>query len=774
MFFQVLIGILAFCIAEGKPGLLMFTGTLAVIAWFMAERTKPLGLPRQALNLCAVAVVVLLTLEMRITDASQPVALVGHFVMALQIIILFGIKGRREYLHLAVLSPLQMLSASLLPGGVSLVYGLLLLAYCAIALMTTLAQQMKQTGEFIYDRHKRAAQGMGEPQRPELIGGEGQRTQRRLSTGMIGLTCGLIAIIVFIAWPRNDQKELAISLTRPNASRTTGFSNSVNLSGGNIAPGSPEPVLNLTLSRDTSLPGGGYEPWLIRGAPLDVYSRATRTWSRSYAASLNDVTLHQIPQGNRLVGEHSTSGIKAQITLRRLSEQNLFVPAPVHGPIAMTWFNAPTIGDVTFGCFDQRLLATTSISNVNTYELRFVTGQPIEFMAQYRALLPQADRLVLEHNESAIDTLPPKERERFSLRWEVERPRITQYAHQILERRGLPADLTDADADTRLAGADALADYLRLNFDYSIQNPKAGETDPIIDFLFNRRSGHCELFASALCAMCRCVGIPARITTGFRASEYNEIGGYYIVRQAHAHAWTEIELEPKGGWFTIDATPAEEVNRQHTTDAQWLTGLRSLYDHLEFRWISSVITYDQSSQQSMLGEMSSFITQGPDQWASRLGQWSDEVVKSTEIDTISYIAMALMALVLVLAIYSLLRLLVIRHRRMVALQLTALPRAQRRGLARQLRFYINMLEMLERHGYVRPHWQSPYSFAKQLASENPLQFDPVIALTELFYEIRFGYRPLDDTRSVRLKAHLKQLEHMLTLAAKPSRPINNP
>jgi hypothetical protein len=72
-----------------------------------------------------------------------------------------------------------------------------------------------------------------------------------------------------------------------------------------------------------------------------------------------------------------------------------------------------------------------------------------------------------------------------------------------------------------------------------------------------------------------------------------------------------------------------------------------------------------------------------------------------------------------------------------------------------------MLDMLDRHGYVRPSWQSPFGFAQELADANPMRFDPVIALTELFYEIRFGHRELDGERQNRIKAHLQQLEHAL-------------
>jgi len=75
-----------------------------------------------------------------------------------------------------------------------------------------------------------------------------------------------------------------------------------------------------------------------------------------------------------------------------------------------------------------------------------------------------------------------------------------------------------------------------------------------------------------------------------------------------------------------------------------------------------------------------------------------------------------------------------------------------------------MLDLLERHGYVRPTWQSPYSFAQELAEANPMRFDPVVALTEMFYEVRFGHRDLDNDRRTRIRAHLRQLEENLAEA----------
>jgi hypothetical protein len=104
----------------------------------------------------------------------------------------------------------------------------------------------------------------------------------------------------------------------------------------------------------------------------------------------------------------------------------------------------------------------------------------------------------------------------------------------------------------------------------------------------------------------------------------------------------------------------------------------------------------------------------------------------------------------------------VRRKRLVALQLTHMPGRDRRRLVRQLGFYLTMLELLDRHGYVRPDWQSPFSFAQQLAAAAPQRFGPVVALTEQFYEVRFGRRTLDDTRRQSIRTHLRSLESNLS------------
>jgi hypothetical protein len=255
----------------------------------------------------------------------------------------------------------------------------------------------------------------------------------------------------------------------------------------------------------------------------------------------------------------------------------------------------------------------------------------------------------------------------------------------------------------------------------------------------------------------------ARVVTGYRMYEYNDIGDYYVVRQSNAHAWTEIDCGPRG-WRTFDATPPAAVAAEHAPSDSWASKLRDLYEHLEFSWVRNVVAYDQGDRNQVLNSINRGVDKASAQesWVTRSANWINNLVRTWEFDTLSTSIICGILFFIVIGIASLVRTLMVRRRRLVALQLTALPRSQRRQLVKQLRFYLIMLDMLERHGHVRPAWQSPASFAHELAEAHPLRFDPVVALTELFYEIRFGYRELDEPKQKRIDAHLEQLGYALT------------
>ena len=99
--------------------------------------------------------------------------------------------------------------------------------------------------------------------------------------------------------------------------------------------------------------------------------------------------------------------------------------------------------------------------------------------------------------------------------------------------------------------------YLETTCTYSLQVGQFVSKDPVGEFVFDKRRGYCEYFASAAALLLRMEGVPARYVVGYSVRPDNLEGGHYVVREADAHAWVEAWLEGRG-WVELDPTPAAQ------------------------------------------------------------------------------------------------------------------------------------------------------------------------------------------------------------------------
>jgi protein-glutamine gamma-glutamyltransferase len=95
-----------------------------------------------------------------------------------------------------------------------------------------------------------------------------------------------------------------------------------------------------------------------------------------------------------------------------------------------------------------------------------------------------------------------------------------------------------AQAGSDRAFVDAVLRKFREEEYYYTLEPPRLDLDSVDDFLFNTRRGFCEHFASSFTVLARAAGIPARVVAGYQGGEFNPMGGYLIVRQSEAHAWS--------------------------------------------------------------------------------------------------------------------------------------------------------------------------------------------------------------------------------------------
>jgi protein-glutamine gamma-glutamyltransferase len=160
--------------------------------------------------------------------------------------------------------------------------------------------------------------------------------------------------------------------------------------------------------------------------------------------------------------------------------------------------------------------------------------------------------------------------------------RIPQLAEQIT-----------ASADNNYDKARAIESYLSTHFGYSLQMSRTVPRDPLADFLFVRKQGHCEYFASSMAVMLRTLGIPSRMVNGFRTGEFNDLTSQYVVRASNAHSWVEAYF-PNYGWVAFDPTPGAAIPLR----TGW--SRMSLYvDAMASFWREWIVNYDVSHQQSL-------------------------------------------------------------------------------------------------------------------------------------------------------------------------------
>ena len=132
----------------------------------------------------------------------------------------------------------------------------------------------------------------------------------------------------------------------------------------------------------------------------------------------------------------------------------------------------------------------------------------------------------------------------------------------------------------------AVVRFFSDNFTYSLRRddyvPSRGEYySPLMRFLFHRRTGHCELFATSAALLLRLYGIPTRYVAGIVCSRYNP-AGYYYATNFDLHAWTEAWLDDEQKWILVEATPpGGEIEEMLALDDSWFRGLR---DRIAFQF----------------------------------------------------------------------------------------------------------------------------------------------------------------------------------------------
>jgi transglutaminase-like putative cysteine protease len=333
----------------------------------------------------------------------------------------------------------------------------------------------------------------------------------------------------------------------------------------------------------------------------------------------------------------------------------------------------------------------------------------------------------------AEDFLGTRERRQYLSLPPMLDPRIPELARNTV--RGL-----DNDADR----AFAVARYLRRAYGYTLELPSHEVADPLAYFLFTRKKGHCEYFASAMAVMLRTLGIPSRLVTGFQSGIFNPLTDLYVIRASDAHSWVEAWL-PGRGWTTFDPTPPDPSPGANAL----LTKLALYEDAVETFWQEWVVSYDLGHQATLADRMEQAGRRVSLRWLDRMFDMGDNwtSARSWLVHTGLWWLLALACGVV--GAWSAPKLWRVWRTRLGVWRL-------RRGqvsVADATLLYRRMLKLLKRRGYEKPAWFTPYEFACSLPPSEMGML--VLQFTSAYNALRFGGQA---DAAPRLSVLLEELE----------------
>ena len=383
---------------------------------------------------------------------------------------------------------------------------------------------------------------------------------------------------------------------------------------------------------------------------------------------------------------------------------------------------------------------------------------PVLYKDGYGAVSFSANNERVSYKVLSDRSLPSLERLRADGQgYSIESQNYLQLPPEYDRRIADLASTAAGNAKSRYDKAVAVQSYLRNTYDYTLEMKSGGE-QPLADFLFNVRKGHCEYFATAMAVMLRTQGIATRIVNGFHEGEYNSTAGLYVVRQRHAHAWVEVYFPKENAWVPFDPTPSSTEAEGASTGIIAQAG--KYLEALDAIWIQYFVAFDDQEQRSLARTMrSGFVDYQArtgiywDQAKVMLAEWWADVrgdkglVTSTQ--AVGYaVAVVAGAVILIILVVSLFR----RLRNSGSWQ-GIWNRLFLKKSVSIVEFYDRMQQILATKGLVRAQYETPLEFA--LASGIP----EAVELTDKYNRVRFGEKGITSVEAAEIEHWLRELEN---------------
>jgi protein-glutamine gamma-glutamyltransferase len=540
----------------------------AAVAFVTVDRDPARGPSQRLLDVAGICAVVLMIAEYS-SDTNLLLLALGHWLVYLQLILMFRPKSAREDWRLFLLGLVQVMIGTVLSQSETL--GMLLVLWAVLALWVL--------GLFSLSREADRARGrMGSPAVPGAAQHEPYLGLLNPAFIFSALRVTMITLalggVIFLLMPRRTGMGRAPGGTPPGH-HLTGFDDEVKLGQMGEILENDEVVMRIELFDDD---GNRFQPYgepLWRGVTMSEYEAGR--WKRHVGP--NPPTFpSSLPSWARFPAPGRPRGTSRQrIKLEPNDSRVLFGLRPMR-------YASDGRGETELHQSDGSITRPDTRGGLD-YE---VWSFRDEELPQIGESLPSPTRL----------------RDQLSVVPAAIRVQLTAIAEQAIAQRVTPDNRHDIRHRAR-----ALESYLRDSgeFGYTLQLDRVDKTiDPVLDFLINRKEGHCEYFASALALLLRSVDIPARVVNGFKGGDWNELTRVMTVRQKHAHSWVEAYVDRTPGpdvfpiWLTLDPTPGAERDRSVARVGGFRSNFYQITDAARYVWLFYIVGFDADRQNRLV------------------------------------------------------------------------------------------------------------------------------------------------------------------------------
>ncbi|MGA9997983.1 MAG: DUF3488 and transglutaminase-like domain-containing protein [Pyrinomonadaceae bacterium] len=647
------------------------------------------------------------------------VSALAHLILFLSSVKLFQVKANRDWVFLYLISFFEILLAAGL--SVSPVFLLTLGLYVLVAVSTVVSFEIRKARRVLKAAETRLLVAPDSTLFRRLTkrharGSYGIARRLPLVAATLLLLIFLMALPLFFIAPRSG----ASALTRAGSGLAgfIGFSDNVTLGAIGRLQQSNNVVMHVRVEdADGQTVQRGNLRW--RGIALDEFNG--HGWKRTRVEAPAEQTRNE--RGFYQFG--TTEG------LHRLTTQTFFLE-PLDSPVL---FAAPRVIAVQ-GSFPFVRRDREGSLSTRSHEFERITYKAFSDTTEPDEDTLRADLQPYTRNSARYLQLPS----------DLD-PRIASLAQKFI---------AESRARNRYDAARVIEYHLQNDYGYTLEL-KAKEPEPLSDFLFNVREGHCEYFATAMAVMLRTQGIAARVVNGFQVGEYNDTADVYTVRQSNAHSWVEVYFPQTDSWVTFDPTPSAGRTTPESTGLQ--ASLSKYAEAFELLWTQYVVGYDRQEQRSLATSLRNSLFDYRRTFAetvSDLKSLLNEFTSRLRGDggsAGSTLAKARFATILLAIIFAPL-LFAFLIRRIARLGFWRAFKFWQKE-ARQssvIEFYERMTRSLAARGIERAADQTPLEFATVVS------FPEALKITRAYNSVRYGEQQLTPGEQKQIEEWLRSLE----------------